>query len=162
VPKSPREILLQQLDEQEEAIQKAIGHFIYWFSRLEFTIKGRLANALKLDEDMFDIVIGPYDFVMLCNVTEQTISLGASQQTQKKIKAYFARCKKLNQEARLIVAHGTWTLGGARHVSRSTLKSAMHFAEPMELNKKADEAKRLMMMTYVPEDEFDEHPSQRR
>jgi hypothetical protein len=59
---SPREIAAQALIREEKLIQDAIGHFIYWFSQLEFTIKARLAGALDLPEDLFDIIIGPYDF----------------------------------------------------------------------------------------------------
>jgi hypothetical protein len=102
-----------------------------------------LANALELDEALFDIVIGPYDFVMLCNVTDQTISRGASGEIKKRIAKYFSRCKKLNQEARVVVAHGTWTHDGARRVSRNTLKAATHFARPAELLKQAREAQLL-------------------
>jgi hypothetical protein len=103
---SPREIAAQRLIQEEAALQKSIGHFVYWFSQLEFTIKCGLANALDLAEDLFDIIIGPYDFAMLCTVTERTLMRGASKQEQVPIKKYFDGCRKLNQEARVIVAHG--------------------------------------------------------
>ena len=59
---SPREIAANALIREEGLLQNSIGHFIYWFSQLEFTIKMRLASALDLPQDLFDIIIGPYDF----------------------------------------------------------------------------------------------------
>jgi hypothetical protein len=130
-------------------LQTSIGHFIYWFSQLEFTIKSRLADALNLPEDLFDIIIGPYDFAMLCTVTERTLMRDASKSDQTKIKKYFNDCRKLNQEARVVVAHGSWTFEGARHVSRNTLTAKHHFAKAADLDKQAKETKRLMAVLYV-------------
>src|SRR5262249_50500786 len=107
--KSPREIANERQDREEAALHQAIGYFIFWFSQLEFTIKARLAGALQLDEDLFDIIIGPYDFAMLCTVTEQTLMLTASPEVKRAIKKYFDQCRALNQQARIIVAHGSWT-----------------------------------------------------
>jgi hypothetical protein len=45
--------------EHEQGLYSAIGEFIFWFSQIEFTIKARLAGALELDDQLFDIVIGP-------------------------------------------------------------------------------------------------------
>jgi hypothetical protein len=146
---SPREIAAQQLIREEAALQKSIGHFVYWFSQLEFTIKSRLANALDLAEGLFDVIIGPYDFAMLCTVTERALMRGASRKDQARIKKYFGGCRKLNQEARVIVAHGSWTFEGARHVSRNTLTAKHYFAKATDLDKKAKEAKRLMAILYV-------------
>jgi hypothetical protein len=146
---SPREIAAQALIREEKLIQNAIGHFIYWFSQLEFTIKARLARALDLPEDLFDIIIGPYDFAMLCTVTERTLMRDAAKPEQPRIKKYFNDCRKLNQEARVIVAHGSWTFEGARHVSRNTLTAKHHFAKASELDKQAKETKRLMAVLYT-------------
>ena len=134
----------RKLAAEEVELHGAIGEFIFWFSQLEFTIKARLAGALDLEDGLFNIIIGPYDFAMLCTVTELVLSKGAGSHVTKRIKNYFNRCKKLNQEARIIVAHGTWTLDGARHVSRSTLQANIHFKQPEELRRRADEARKLM------------------
>ena len=128
----------------EGELHQAIGYFIFWFSQLEFTIKARLAGALGLKDEMFDIVIGPYDFAMLCKVTEQVLCKDVNPILAKRVTAYFKRCHNLNQQARLIVAHGSWTLDGARHVSRNTLKAGFHFERPDELKKQADAAQQLM------------------
>ena len=96
---SPREIAANALIREEGLLQNSIGHFIYWFSQLEFTIKMRLASALDLPQDLFDIIIGPYDFAMLCTVTERTLMRDASKPDQARIKKYFNDCRKLNQEA---------------------------------------------------------------
>jgi hypothetical protein len=72
------------------------------------------------------------------------LSLGASDIVKKRIKAYFGECQKLNQTARLIVAHGTWSLeGGARHVSRTSLQAKYYFTTPGELDKQTTQAKAL-------------------
>src|ERR1700730_9468800 len=146
---SPREIAANALIREEGLLQNSIGHFIYWFSQLEFTIKARLARALDLPQDLFDIIIGPYDVAMLCTVTERTLMRDASKPDQARIKKYFNDCRKLNQEARVIVAHGSWTFEGARHVSRSTLTAKHYFAKAADLDKQATEAKRLMAVLYV-------------
>jgi hypothetical protein len=125
-------------------LYRAIGEFIFYFSQLEFNIKARLAGALKLEDELFDIVIGPYDFAMLCTVTRQTLSVGVDDATKKRIKKYFSECQTLNQTARLIVAHGTWSLeGGARHVSRSSLEAKYYFTTPEELDKQTKKAREL-------------------
>ena len=151
--KSPRERALEELEQREERLYRAIGYFIFWFSQLEFTIKARLANALQLEEGMFDIIIGPYDFAMLCTVTKQTLMRTASETAKERIKSFFNACHKLNQKARVVVAHGTWTNAGARHVSRSTLAAMTHFAKVEDLEAHAKEARRLMMLMFVIERE---------
>lgn len=133
----------------ENELYQAIGYFIFWFSQLEFTIKARLSGALNLEEQLFDIVIGPYDFAMLCKVTEETLNIGAAPEVKARIKAYFSRCHSLNQKARLIVAHGGWTLDGARHVSRNSLKPSFHFEKPSQVRKQGDEARKLMRDLFV-------------
>lgn len=147
--KSSRKLAAERLIREEQALQKSIGHFVYWFSQLEFTIKSRLAHALNLPDDLFDIVIGPYDFAVLCTVTERTLMRGASASDQTKIKTYFNRCRKLNQEARVVVAHASWSFEGARHVSRSTLNATHYFSKATELDKQATIAKQLMAPLYV-------------
>jgi len=134
----------EYLEAEETELFQAIGEFMFWFSQLEFTIKARLAGALALTDDLFDIVIGPYDFAVLCTVTERTLCLGASKDVQTRIQKYFNECKGLNQQARLVVAHGSWTTGGARHVSRGTLKASTHFQKPAELRKQTAKARKLM------------------
>lgn len=146
---SPREIAANALIREEGLLQNSIGHFMYWFSQLEFTIKMRLASALDLPQDLFDIIIGPYDFAMLCTVTERTLMRDASKPDQPRIKKYFNDCRKLNQEARVIVAHASWTFEGARHVSRNTLTAKHYFAKAADLDKQAKETKRLMAILYV-------------
>ena len=134
----------QKIAAAEVGLHQAIGYFIFWFSQLEFTIRARLAGALELEDDLFDTVIGPYDFAMLCKVTSQVLGKGAKPDVSKRITAYFNRCHDLNQKARLVVAHGSWTLDGARHLSRNTLKAGFHFEKPEQLRKQADTARQLM------------------
>jgi hypothetical protein len=123
---------------------QAIGEFIVWFSQLEFTIRARLSAALKLDDTLFNVVIAPYDFATLCNVAEKTLKqIPSNAPASNAIERYFNKCRKLNQEARLIIAHGTWA-GGARHVSRNTLKASIHFSKPADVQQQTKIAYQLM------------------
>jgi hypothetical protein len=127
---------------------QAIGEFIVWFSQLEFTIRARLSAALKLDDNLFNVVIAPYDFATLCNVAEKTLKqIPSNASAGKAIEDYFNKCRKLNQEARLIIAHGTWA-GGARHVSRNTLKASMHFSAPTDIQRQTRIAYELMQKLF--------------
>lgn len=56
-----RRIAAAKLDEEQRQTNEAIGAFIFAFSQLEFTIRVRLARVLGLQENMADIVTGPYD-----------------------------------------------------------------------------------------------------
>jgi hypothetical protein len=143
---------LSEDSKHEVAVYTAIGEFIFWFSQLEFTLKARLAGALELRGNLFDIIIGPYDFRMLCAVTESVLTLNTPQ-AKNEIHKYFARCLELNDKTRVVVAHGSWTTGGARHMSRGSLKASIHFsddaqsvpnADIQKLIKETAKAKRLM------------------
>jgi len=129
---------------QSEEFFRAIGEFIFRFSQLEYLIKSTLASYLKLRDDQFDVVVGPYDFAMLCAVAEKTIKLDFDAEYHPALKSFFNRCRKLNQEARVVVAHGSWSTGGARYASRQSLEAKTHFEKPENLVKAAAEAKSLM------------------
>lgn len=87
----------------------AIGHFLYEYSQLEFTIKAVLHDRLKLDEEFFDIVIGPYDFRMLCAVTSRVSCIRYPEKAEA-IKKLYNEIQGFNTE-RVNIAHGTWTDG---------------------------------------------------
>jgi hypothetical protein len=129
---------------QSEEFYRAIGEFIFRFSQLEYLIKSALASYLKLRDDQFDVIVGPYDFAMLCTVAEKTIKLDFDAEFHPALKSFFNKCRKLNQEVRVVVAHGSWTTEGARYASRQSLEARMHFEKPDKLVKAAADAKRLM------------------
>ena len=123
-----------------------IGEFVYWFSQLEFTIRARLAAALSLPDNQFDIVISPYDFAMLCTVSEKLLS----QQFPEKaadIEKVFKRCRAVNDE-RVGIAHGMWTHGPqgiiARQVPRGSLKARYLYENPQALAQLTQKARELM------------------
>src|SRR3984893_6770893 len=149
ISRTPEPIEVKNLQEDIEVMQseeffRAIGEFIFRFSQLEYLIKSTLASYLKLRDDQFDVVVGPYDFAMLCTVAEKTIKLDFDEEFHPALKSFFNRCRKLNQEVRLVVAHGSWTAGGARYASRQSLEAKMHFEKPENLAKSAAEAVKLM------------------
>src|SRR6266446_2639136 len=129
---------------QSEEFYRAIGEFIFRFSQLEYLIKSALASYLKLRDDQFDVIVGPYDFAMLCTVAEKTIKLDFDAEYHPALKSFFNKCRKLNQEVRLVVAHSSWTTGGARYASRQSLEAKMHFEKPENIVKAAAEAVDLM------------------
>ncbi|OGA16217.1 MAG: hypothetical protein A3H32_07575 [Betaproteobacteria bacterium RIFCSPLOWO2_02_FULL_63_19] len=112
-----------------------IGQFISEFSQLDFSIRVLLANRLGLAKEYFDIVTAPYDFVMLCKVTQVLLCTQAPAK-KKSIEKLFKDCITLNED-RVRVAHGMWTLGRegptARHVSRSSLKPKFFFDQKNKL-----------------------------
>jgi hypothetical protein len=108
----------------------AIGEFIFWFSQLEAHMKARLAGALDLDGELFDIIIAPYDFATLCTVLSETLKLGATPEQETAINKHFNKCRGLNSDSRVIIAHGSWTIDGARHVNRQKLKADRHLIAP--------------------------------
>lgn len=130
---------------QSQEFYWAIGRFIFSFSQLEHQIKLTLASYLRLTDEQFDVIVGPYDFAMLCSVAEKTVRSDFDEEHHPKIKSFFNRCRKLNQEVRVIVAHGRWSSGGARYASRQTLEAKIHFREPRELLKAAHEAEKLIV-----------------
>jgi len=126
---------------------EAIGEFIYKFSQLEFLIKYRLFKSLELRQELFDIITGPYDFAMLCTVSAETLKStpGISDDKKKVIEKYFNACKAFNQENRVVVAHASWSLSGARHVKRNSLKADMHFPDAKDVKAKSQEITKLML-----------------
>lgn len=127
------------------ALFLAIGEFIFEFSQLEFTIRHVLGVALSLNDDtLFDAVTSPYDFAALCRVTKMILQASSSDaKLNAKIEATFNGCLAMNDE-RVRIAHGTWTIdGGARHVSRNTLKAQSHFEKPETIVAKAHEVSEL-------------------
>jgi hypothetical protein len=74
---------------QSEEFFRAIGEFMFRFSQLEYLIKSTLASYLKLRDDQFDVVVGPYDFAMLCTVAEKTIKLDFDAEYHPALKAFF-------------------------------------------------------------------------
>lgn len=131
-------------EDENDALYVPNGKFMFWFSQLEFTIKACLARSLDLKEEQFDTVVSPYDFAVLCTVAEKTLKLDIDSEHHDAVHAYFSKCRKLNQDARIVVAHGSWTSGGVRHVSRQTLEAKLLFEKPEKLLEAAETARRLM------------------
>jgi hypothetical protein len=139
---------LKGLDEaleflKSEDLFRAIGEFMFWFSQLEAAMRARLAGALDLEAELFDIIIAPYDFAMLCTVLSETLKVGASAEVETSINTLINDIRGLNTQARIIIAHGNWTLDGARHVNRQKLRAEMHSKNPQEINVQTLKARKL-------------------
>jgi len=134
-------------DKVRQRIYLDIGHFIYAFSQLEFSIRAILGRHLGLSNDQFDIVTSPYDFRMLCQVVSELYQVGHSDLVAaKKIKKLLDDCQRLNDD-RVRVAHGTWSIdaqgASARQVSRQTLRGSFYFDDPQKLASPANRADEL-------------------
>jgi len=145
--KPPRDVAAaQELATEFAQGYQAIGRFLSEFSQLDFTIRFVLAKRLRISDEYFHIVISPYDFAMLCNVTRELICKQVPQKARN-IEKLFNECLKLNED-RVRVAHGMWTLGQeglvARHVQRRTLQPRYFFEKRDELDQLAEDAQRLM------------------
>jgi hypothetical protein len=125
---------------------EAIGHFIFQFSQLEFTIRFALAAYLKLPDEYFDAITGPYDFRMLVAVASK---IGQLRHPERKdqIKKTYDDCFTL-MEVRNHVAHGMWQDGitewSVRHWNRNKLEATQIPYTSDELNTHAARAQRLL------------------
>ena len=125
----------------------AVGRFIFEFSQLEFSIRFALAAYLKLSDEQFDAVTGPYDFRMLCAVTSKVQQLKYPAQKDE-IENLFNECLELNNK-RVQIAHGVWTEGlgsdwTVRHWSRQTLDAKHYPYSVDQLHELAEKAQALM------------------
>ncbi len=134
---------MRHIDRRRAELFSAIGEFIYWFSELEHHIRLLLVTQFGIDGELFETVTGPYDFPMLCKVTEKAVCREQTEEKRKEIKSFFNSCQRLNQGSRVIIAHGHWSLGGARHFSRQRLESEDLFRSPEEILDAAATAKEL-------------------
>jgi hypothetical protein len=121
---------------------------MFWFSQLEFTIKARLERALSLPDQLAEAVTTPYDFAVLCTVTQTVLLSQYPPDKKSEIEQVFKDCRKLNDE-RVRIAHGMWSHAIktgliARYASRTKLKGEYFYEAPEALPKLAAEAKRLM------------------
>ena len=55
---------------ETEEIHRAIGHFVYEFSRLEDWLRVTLQHLLKIDPDAFSVVSAGLDFAFFCNASK--------------------------------------------------------------------------------------------
>jgi hypothetical protein len=120
------------------SLYTSIGQFMFEFSQLEFIIRHALGEALALseigDDAQFDIVVSPYDFVTLCNVTKAIFvrTMQCEDGDRKEIESIMNACMALNNEERVPIAHGTWFIDdsglGARHVPRTRLETTIKFS----------------------------------
>jgi hypothetical protein len=133
---------------EERDFFEAIGRFVFWFSKLEGMLKADLAGLLDLDNDYLDPVVSAFDFAQLYNVLRAMKLKKASEELMPKIAKFFKECLKLNDE-RIRVAHGDWTLGGARVVSRGSRQADIYFKEPKDLIKLAKRCEHLAAAYYA-------------
>jgi hypothetical protein len=135
----------------KDAIYREIGRFIFNFSQLEFLIRHSLAAAIDIRHPLFDALISPIDFALLCRVTPVVLieKLDPKESAKYRIKELFNGCSKIN-DRRNQIAHGTWSWGegtedsvNLRHVSRQSLKDNYYFEHVDEIRAAADEVERL-------------------
>lgn len=115
-------------------LYEAIGRFVFQYSQLEYQLRWNLALEAKVDKDLSDILIGPYDFAMLCTVLEKTILKKRSDKDAKAVKKFFKRCRAVN-DTRVKIVHGNWSIWKVTHMSRQTLEAKEYPMSPSEIDK---------------------------
>ncbi len=135
-PKSDAEPVTGEIEE----VHKAIGHFVYEFSRLEDWLRVTLQHLLKIDPDAFISLSAGLDFAFLCNASLAALKEDATRSTDASaLQKVIKRCLDINQH-RVRAVHGIWIAGMASHTSRTSLAGGEYFAKPAELHKLADES----------------------
>ena len=145
----------QRLIEQEqtrEKLYRAIGRFVYEFSRLEGEVKNCGQKLLGLSEDQFWGIMPAVDFAAACNLCRAaldrraTIESNTSAVDVKKSRDLFSEALRVNED-RIRVVHGIWLsthdVTGSFHSSRNKFELLQYFATPDELERKADQIHKL-------------------
>jgi hypothetical protein len=151
IRKTPEQTALER--EKVKSLYLAIGQFMFEFSQLEFTIRHLLGEILEFKDTgpdaLFDILISPYDFATLCNVTKAVFMrvVRCEQSDRDEIESIMNAALSLNSEDRLPIAHGTWFIGneghGARHVSRGKLEMKIRYPKIADIDAAAQTAATL-------------------
>src|SRR5262249_38401128 len=114
-----REAIVPRRDKAQ--LYEAIGEFVFQYSQLEYQLRWNVALEAKIDKELSDALIGPYDFAMLCTVLEKTVLKKRPDKDAKVVKKFFNRCRQVN-EVRVKIVHGTWSVWSVTHLSRNTLE----------------------------------------
>ena len=150
-------------DDRETWTLTQIGAFIFWFSQIESALRHALAEALRLDWELYDAVTASYDFRTLCDVTSAAARFRHANDptTVTAIEKVISRWKRMN-DTRVRIAHGTWQPSSAsgfsaRHMSRQNLKVQELFDEPQKLTAAVQECQRLSQdMIFFPGGSLDQ------
>jgi hypothetical protein len=94
-------------DQDYEKTYRAIGHFIFAFSLVEFLIRAKLAEEIALDKKHFAAVIRSYDVGLLCRIAIEVFAKSRANANAARIKNLINQFLKLN-DTRNRVAHGLW------------------------------------------------------
>ena len=125
-----------------ERTYRAIGRFIFEFSRAEYTIRYHLAQEIGLAEEHFLAVVESYDVAMLCTVAVAVFGKSRADANGAEIEDLINIFRELTQN-RNRIAHGLWVPfkegGTVHHVPRS-LKPRTDANQAAVLEKLADEA----------------------
>jgi hypothetical protein len=58
------------------------------------------------------------------------------------MRSFFNECRTLNDK-RVVIAHGSWMLDGARHVNCQKLEAQMYFTKPKDVDAATEQARKL-------------------
>jgi hypothetical protein len=122
-----------------------IGKFIVTFSQIEFVVRLVLSVIVRIKNEHFTAVVGPYDFSMLCTVTVKILQHEFPEK-RAEIQKVFKPCRALNDH-RVHIVHSLWTHDTdgltARHLSRQSLELKIHYQNPEELQQLTETAEQL-------------------
>jgi hypothetical protein len=94
-------------DPATERTYRAIGHFVFEFSQLEYSLKHYVGEEFRLDEKYFSAIVESYDMAMLCTIVQTVFRQSRSENTARIIDDLVNEVRELNNE-RVKVVHGLW------------------------------------------------------
>jgi hypothetical protein len=128
---------------EKSELYDAIGKFIFQYSQLEYQLRWNLAIEANIQNELSTILIGPYDFSMLCTVLERTLLKKKPAKEHDDINKFFKRCRAVN-DVRVKIVHGSWSIWSVTHMSRQTLEEKQYPMPPAEIHK---ETLKIMELT---------------
>jgi hypothetical protein len=146
--------LLLPDDPQGKWMFERIGEFMCFFSQLEFVLRQALSFGLGLPKELFEPVTASYDFRALCDVTLAVCRVRWPEPaTVAEFEKLIKRCKRINDDVRVRIAHGTWDTHevdgdwrwSARHMSRQSLIVRPYFENPRDIAQAVKECHRLFV-----------------
>jgi hypothetical protein len=124
-----------------DEMYRQIGMYIYWFSQLEYALRIVAAQHLGLTDGQTGWLMPMIDFASICGLCRAQLQTQPAEGREKGLDLINQTFKA--NEDRIRIAHGLWSESGSFHMSRSSFKYGIHFSDLGELQRKAEEVRRL-------------------
>jgi hypothetical protein len=81
-----------------------------------------------------------HDFAMLCTIAQNVVTRRLDKRRAGELNTLLRKCREINTH-RVRIAHGMWSMGPVRHVSRQSLEAKRYYHDAGEIADLADTAK---------------------